>query len=171
MLHQEIVTPTQRAAKDVRAKLLSLQKPKPKIIPITAHDAPQVVPVLEVKSEPAPIEMPDPEETFVKMADVLAEVCALYGVTKIDILSSRRDAKTVRPRQIAMYLMRHMTLQSFPQISRYLGGRDHTTVLHGVGKITRLLAADEGLATEIATLRKLIEERRLMAFHRAMAAA
>ena len=56
----------------------------------------------------------------------------------------------VRPRQIAMYLSKLLT--PLPAIGRRFGGRDHTTVLHAVRKITGLVAEDKGLANEIAIL-------------------
>jgi hypothetical protein len=176
MLHQEIVTPTQRAAKDVRAKLLALKaKPKPNVIPITAHEAPQAAPVFDRTLVPQPAERPPEPEPCdvprVTIGDIIAEVSTFYDVSKMDILSQRRQAAIVRPRQIVMYLARHMTPHSLPQIGRFLGGRDHTTVLHGTAKITKLVAENEGLASELSALKPRIIERRLMAFHRAMEAA
>src|ERR1700730_8526958 len=69
---------------------------------------------------------------------------------KGDILSARRTASVVRPRQIATYLSKLLT--PLPAIGRRFGGRDHTTVLHAVRKITGLVAEDKGLANEIAIL-------------------
>ena len=60
-----------------------------------------------------------------------------YNVSRSDILSERRTAAVVQPRQIAMYLSKVLTLRSLPEIGRRFGGRDHTTVLHAVRKIEK----------------------------------
>ena len=62
-------------------------------------------------------------------------VTSRFNVSRADILSSRRTATVVRPRQIAMYLSKLLTPRSLPEIGRRFGGRDHTTVLHAVRKI------------------------------------
>lgn len=77
-----------------------------------------------------------------------------YGVTISDLKSGRRTAKVVLPRQIAMYICRHVTNKSFPDIGRRFGDRDHTTVLSAVNKIERLRKADP----EIDALVKSIAE-------------
>jgi chromosomal replication initiator protein len=73
-------------------------------------------------------------------------------------LSSRRTANVVRPRQIAMYLAKVLTLRSLPEIGRRFGGRDHTTVLHAVRKIEGLVNGDRGLADEIEVLKRMLME-------------
>src|SRR5690606_7018788 len=70
-----------------------------------------------------------------KIEDIQKLVASRYNVSRSDILSARRPAAVVRPRQIAMYLSRVLTLRSLPEIGRRFGGRDHTTVLHAVRKI------------------------------------
>ena len=74
-------------------------------------------------------------------------------------LSSRRTANVVRPRQVAMYLAKLLTLRSLPEIGRRFGGRDHTTVLHAVRKIEGLSNADNTLAQELELLRRLITDQ------------
>jgi chromosomal replication initiation ATPase DnaA len=83
---------------------------------------------------------------------IQAIVCADFGVTRIDMLSARRTADIVRPRQIAMYLARHLTRKGLPEIGRRFGGRDHTTVLHAERKIGALILVDPELKTRIAAL-------------------
>ncbi|KAF0124227.1 MAG: dnaA, partial [Methylocystaceae bacterium] len=65
----------------------------------------------------------------------------------------------VRPRQIAMYLSKVLTLRSLPEIGRRFGGRDHTTVLHAVRKIEELAAKDKGLAEVIELLKRILSEQ------------
>ena len=70
----------------------------------------------------------------VKIEDIQKLVATHFNVSRADILSSRRTANVVRPRQIAMYLSKTMTLRSLPEIGRRFGGRDHTTVCMLCGK-------------------------------------
>jgi len=74
-------------------------------------------------------------------AVILREVSEEYGVSVEDILGARRDQRVVLPRQIIMYRLCKETGWSLPQIGRFLGNRDHTTVLNGRKKIERLIAA------------------------------
>lgn len=70
-------------------------------------------------------------------------------ITMMDLLSSRRTAAVVLPRQIAMYVAKAVTDWSLPAIGRQFGGRDHTTVLHAVRKITALIHSDPDLAQTV----------------------
>ncbi len=79
-------------------------------------------------------------------------------MSRADILSSRRTATVVRPRQIAMYLAKSLTLRSLPEIGRRFGGRDHTTVLHAVRKIEGMVTTDQELAGEIDHLKRMLQE-------------
>jgi chromosomal replication initiator protein len=81
-----------------------------------------------------------------------------YNVSRTDICSARRTANVVRPRQVAMYLAKTLTLRSLPEIGRRFGGRDHTTVLHAVRKIAALIPKDAELAAEEAHFRSLLSE-------------
>jgi chromosomal replication initiator protein len=72
-------------------------------------------------------------------------------------LSSPRTANVVRPRQVAMYLAKTLTLRSLPEIGRRFGGRDHTTVLHAVRKIEALVAKDVSLSEEVESLKRQLQ--------------
>lgn len=98
------------------------------------------------------------EPKRVKIEDIQRLVANHYNVSRADILSSRRTATVVRPRQIAMYLAKSLTLRSLPEIGRRFGGRDHTTVLHAVRKIEGMVAKDQELATEIDHLKRMLQE-------------
>lgn len=80
---------------------------------------------------------------------IIRAVSAYYRVAVCDLKSARRTASVVRPRQVAMYLAKTLTLRSLPDIGRRFGGRDHTTVLHGVRKIEALRKVDDTLAADI----------------------
>lgn len=74
-----------------------------------------------------------------------------FGITRDDILSARRGStEIVHPRQIAYYLCKTLTLRSLPDIGRKFGGRDHTTILHGVRKIEHLIRKDWEVAHDVA---------------------
>jgi chromosomal replication initiator protein len=94
----------------------------------------------------------------VKIEDIQRLVARQYNVSRADLLSSRRTANVVRPRQVAMYLAKVMTLRSLPEIGRRFGGRDHTTVLHAVRKIEGLVGGDVALAEEIDSLKRQLQE-------------
>lgn len=69
-----------------------------------------------------------------------------------DMYSKRRPANIARARQVAMYLAKEMTLKSFPEIGEAFGGRDHTTVMHAVKRITELRQKDADLNHQIHVL-------------------
>jgi chromosomal replication initiator protein len=98
------------------------------------------------------------EPRRVKIEDIQRVVARQYNVSRADLLSSRRTANVVRPRQVAMYLAKTLTLRSLPEIGRRFGGRDHTTVLHAVRKIENLVGNDTSLAEEIELLKRQLQE-------------
>jgi chromosomal replication initiator protein len=98
------------------------------------------------------------EPKRVKIEDIQRVVARQYNVSRADLLSSRRTANVVRPRQVAMYLAKTLTLRSLPEIGRRFGGRDHTTVLHAVRKIENLVSNDTALAEEIELLKRQLQE-------------
>ena len=98
------------------------------------------------------------EPKRVRIEDIQKVVGRHYAVSRNDLLSNRRTQVIVRPRQIAMYLSKTLTPRSLPEIGRRFGGRDHTTVLHAVRKIERLLGEDGKLAQEIELLKRLVQE-------------
>jgi chromosomal replication initiator protein len=79
------------------------------------------------------------------VASIMKCVAEFYGTSIEDMTGYRRSRPFVRPRHIAMWLARHLTTLSLPQIGRAFGGRDHTTVLHGVRKVDKLRDAYPGL--------------------------
>jgi len=98
------------------------------------------------------------EPRRVKIEDIQRVVARQYNVSRSDLLSSRRTANVVRPRQVAMYLAKTLTLRSLPEIGRRFGGRDHTTVLHAVRKIEALVGKDATLADEVELLKRLLQD-------------
>ena len=89
--------------------------------------------------------------------ETIQRACSrFYGVSRVDMLSARRTAVVVKPRQVAMFLSKTLTLRSLPEIGRRFGGRDHTTALHAFLKIGALVETDEKLRGEIAQIKALL---------------
>ncbi len=80
---------------------------------------------------------------------IMEAVSDFYNISVDDLLRQSRRKEFVKPRQIAMYLMRIELENSFPSIGDHFNGRDHTTVMHAVDKINRLIAEKESMKQEI----------------------
>ncbi len=89
---------------------------------------------------------------------ITTAVCEHFDLTRDEITGRSRTARLTRPRHVAMYLMREDTKHSLPAIGAELGGRDHTTVLHGVRKITRELPEEPTLQLTLDSIRVLIQQ-------------
>ena len=74
-------------------------------------------------------------------------------ITIEDIAGKRRTRDIVIPRQVAMYILREELGLSFPQIAGHLGGRDHTTIMHGFSKITTMVTERDPIAQDISEVR------------------
>ncbi|MEN5083865.1 chromosomal replication initiator protein DnaA [Bosea sp. TWI1241] len=98
------------------------------------------------------------EPRRVKIEEIQKLVATRYNVSRADILSERRTAAVVKPRQIAMYLAKALTPRSLPEIGRRFGGRDHTTVLHAVRKIEKAIGEDRSLHEEVDLLKRMLQE-------------
>ena len=94
------------------------------------------------------------EPRRIKIEDILRIVSRHFAVSKQDILSQRRHRSVVRPRQIGMYLAKHLTSRSLPEIGRRFGDRDHTTVLHAIRKIDKEVGENARLKDEIDDLKR-----------------
>lgn len=88
--------------------------------------------------------------------DIQKAVAAHYGIRISDLLSPRRAREVARPRQVAMYLCKALTPHSLPDLGRRFGGRDHTTIIHGVRKIGDLMARDAELARDVEALKRAL---------------
>lgn len=87
---------------------------------------------------------------------IIQVVADHFGITPLDISSQKRNKEVVFPRQIVMYLCQDMTDASLQVIGKYLGGRDHTTIIHGREKIAAELKSNENLSNTIDILKKKI---------------
>ncbi len=71
--------------------------------------------------------------------ELIKRICEFYKIKQTQLKGEKRDASLVRARQIAMYILRKELNMSYVEIGNILGGRDHTTVIHGTRKIEGLL--------------------------------
>ncbi len=85
--------------------------------------------------------------------DVVAEQ---FGIFPEDIVSKKRNSEFVQPRQICMYLCRHLTEESLQNIGKALGKKDHTTVIHGIDKITADIETNPEVKNRVEIIRKKI---------------
>jgi chromosomal replication initiator protein len=81
--------------------------------------------------------------------DIIQVVTEHFGLKSSDLQSRRRTQSIAHARQIAMYLARKITRHSLEEIGGYFGGRDHSTVLYAVGKVTKQMKADTALSDQI----------------------
>jgi hypothetical protein len=112
-----------------------------------------------IPQEVKPVDPPDPPITAPRVRFVIEHVAAFYGISMVEMIADRREKRIVKPRQVAMYLARLLTPRSLPEIGRRLGGKDHTTVLHGCRVITADLETSEALAADVADLTRRIDAR------------
>jgi len=92
------------------------------------------------------------DERIITLEQIQRKVSDFFGMKLSDLKAKNRTRAIAFPRQIAMYLARQLTTASLLEIGRAFGGKDHTTVLHAVDKITLLLQEDPKLRKTIDTL-------------------
>ncbi len=96
-------------------------------------------------------------ERRVTVEEIQRKVAEHFNLRLSDMLGPKRTRTIARPRQIAMYLSKELTSRSLPEIGRRFGGRDHTTILHGVRKVEEMRSSDSQLNEDIELLRRLLE--------------
>ena len=89
--------------------------------------------------------------------EIQRKVADHYNIRLSDMIGPKRLRNIARPRQVAMYLSKQLTPRSLPEIGRRFGGRDHTTIMHGVRKIEELMATDSQLSDDLLLLRRLLQ--------------
>jgi chromosomal replication initiator protein len=94
------------------------------------------------------------KRTDLTAGEIIDAVAAHFQVEVTAMSGRNRSKEIVLPRQIAMYLLREETSSSLADIGRALGGRDHTTVIHGIEKIESQLMEDAGLRSQIIAIRE-----------------
>ena len=90
----------------------------------------------------------------INLNQILKTVCNYYSVKTADIKGPRRNKELVIPRQITMYLIQELTKTPLVSIGEFLGGRDHTTIMHGVGKIEKDILNQDKMREDVINIRK-----------------
>jgi chromosomal replication initiation ATPase DnaA len=153
----EHATPTQADAWAKRQQRLKRMVPVvPAASPVAARPAvmpapkPEPPPVLEtwVQRQKENWFSIENEVNQLTIKDIQSAVCRFYGVTMIELRSSRRNAQIVLPRQVGYYLSKKLTGKSLPDIGRRFN-RDHTSALSGIRKIEKLRTIDENLESDL----------------------
>jgi len=96
-----------------------------------------------------------PAKNF-SIKDIIKTVAVFYNIEESDISNKSRKKEVVKPRQVAMYLLREDYNISFPSIGQKLGGRDHTTVIHSCEKIKQDLKINNQLSQELNKIRAML---------------
>ena len=90
-----------------------------------------------------------PQQKTIDSQKIVEAVSLYFNLSYDDLCGKSRKQEIVRPRQVAMFLLRNENNASFPSIGQQFGGRDHTTAMHACEKITKLLEHDEELGRDI----------------------
>jgi len=93
----------------------------------------------------------------ITVEEIQRKVADHYSIRLSDLIGPKRVRTFARPRQVAMYLAKKLTSRSLPEIGRRFGGRDHTTVMHGVRRIEELRQKDSQIADDLELLRRMLE--------------
>ena len=93
----------------------------------------------------------------ISIEEIQRKVAEHYNIRLSDLIGPKRVRNFARPRQVAMYLCKQLTARSLPEIGRRFGGRDHTTVMHGVKRIEELRTQDSQIADDVELLRRALE--------------
>jgi len=93
---------------------------------------------------------------MMSVAELIKTVAEFYGLNTESVCKKTRKKEVVRPRQIAMYILREDFNVSFPTIGDKMGGRDHTTVIHSCEKVKNDLKTDKLLEQQIGEIRSIL---------------
>ena len=93
----------------------------------------------------------------ITIEEIQRRVAEHYTMRLSDLVGPKRHRAIARPRQMAMYLAKQLTTASLPEIGRAFGGRDHTTVMHGVRRIEELSTLDSRISDDLELLRRALE--------------
>jgi len=140
-------------ATNIKSNIRELEGALTKIVALSKLDHNREITIS--LAEEALKDIVSPNENQKVTPDIIIKVVAdQFGITPLDIASTKRNKEIAYPRQIVMYLCQQMTDSSLQEIGKYLGGKDHTTIIHGRDKIAAALKKDENLANTIDILKK-----------------
>ena len=130
-------------ASNIKSNIRELEGALTKII---AHSRLNNVEITVDNAKDALKDIISPDTTKIITPQLIVDtVCEQYGIKKDDVVSKKRNAEIVLPRQVIMYLCREHTNASIEEIGKLLGKKDHTTVMSGISKIKSMIPTDEDL--------------------------
>lgn len=88
--------------------------------------------------------------------DIIKNVCQFYDIKPTQLKGPKRDAFLVKARQITMYVLKNELRLTLVEIGNFLGGRDHTTIMHGITKVENMLSTNPKMASEILGIKKFL---------------
>ena len=141
-------------ATNIKSNIRELEGALTKIVALSRLDNKEITVELAEEALKDIISPNDKREVTPEL--VIQVVADHYGITPLDISSQKRNKEIVYPRQIVMYLCREMVGTPLQMIGKYLGGRDHTTIIHGIEKITAEMNKNDTLSNTIEILKKKI---------------
>ncbi|HBE85258.1 MAG TPA: chromosomal replication initiator protein DnaA [Lachnoclostridium sp.] len=141
-------------ATNIKSNIRELEGALTKIVALSRLDNKEITVELAEEALKDIISPNDKREVTPEL--VIQVVADHYGITPLDISSQKRNKEIVYPRQIVMYLCRDMVGTPLQMIGKYLGGRDHTTIIHGIEKITAEINKNDTLNNTIEILKKKI---------------
>ncbi|MCX6810230.1 MAG: chromosomal replication initiator protein DnaA [Candidatus Berkelbacteria bacterium] len=98
------------------------------------------------------------KKQIVPIDKVIKAIQKFYNISFDDIVSKRRNKEIIKPRHMTMYILHHIIGMSFPDIGRELGGKDHTTIMHGCKSITKDINNSKQIKDELELLKESIFE-------------
>ncbi len=98
------------------------------------------------------------EVRAISIDDIKKKVASYFNINIREMTSSKRSKNVAYPRQVAMYATKELTTQSLPEIGSQFGGRDHTTVLHAVRKITKMREESDDFDEEMGRIIALLKQ-------------
>jgi chromosomal replication initiator protein len=126
-----------------------------KAITIAANADIEITPELIEKS----LNQNHEEREMFRPDEVIKNICFFYNIKETSIKGPKRDSGLVKARQVAMYILKNDLSLSFVEIGNILGGRDHTTIMHGVGKIEKMLL-NKSFSEEVLGIKSLLKSGR-----------
>ncbi len=142
-------------ANNIKSNIRELEGALTKVVALSKLDNKRTIDI--ALAEEALKDMISPEQSReITPEGIISIVADHFGLKAEDLISSKRNKEIVYPRQIAMYLCRDMTTVPLALIGKCMGGRDHTTIIHGIDKVKDSLEKDEALRNTVDILRKKI---------------
>lgn len=140
-------------AENIKSSVRELEGALTKIFAMC--DLKQCAPTLEVASEILGGIIED-RRTIITPELIIRETCKFFHIPVEDLLGRKRNKEIVHPRQVVMYLLRHEASMSFPEIGREMGGKDHTTIMHGCKKVESEIPSDQRLKEDISNIKNKV---------------